>query len=209
MALIGPRITGDADITGIARSIRNEGLLVEKTGNFTIDPKEAEIFRILSGTITATLPAASSTSLQVGSTFLFVNDSSGILTVHTSTGTTVGTVPSGETGMVILATNADATGVWKLIVLNQAMTGVTKFSMTFNADISPTAGASWGAATGDAHAITFDPSSLVSANPMTLVFDDVDNQQVLIKTVSNSNSDVEISVPAISGATFAGRVVII
>ena len=110
MALIGPRITGDADITGIARSIRNEGLLVEKTGNFTIDPKEAEIFRILSGTITATLPAASSTSLQVGSTFLFVNDSSGILTVHTSTGTTVGTVPSGETGMVILATNADATG---------------------------------------------------------------------------------------------------
>ena len=210
--LISPKISADLDVAGIIRTIRSEGLLVTKTANFTMGTKEAEIFHVSSGTLTATAPPANSTDLQLGAKFLLINKGAGILTINKNGSGSIGSLASGESGLMVLLSitgATDANGEWELLQINKDDTGVTKFSSTFNADVSPTTGASWGATSNDAHSITVNPSAMVTANPVVQVFD-ASNEQVLMKVVATSNSSVTFSVPSISTktTTFAGKVVI-
>ena len=207
MALVGPRITGDAQVTGIVKAIRSEGTLVEKSANFTMGTKEAHIFRATTGTLTATAPAANNTDLEIGATFMLINNGAGTMTVLQNTSGTIGTIASNNTALLVLLTNADANGTWQLIGLDASATSITKVSETFNADISPTASASWGAASNDAHSITFTIAGIAS-NPLPTIFDSTGEVR-LLQTVVGSATSVTISVPDIAGATFAGRIVLV
>ena len=206
MALFGPRITGDADITGIVSTIRSQSTLTTKTANFTIGTKEAEIFNITSGTLTVTAPAANNTDLKAGAQFLIINDSTGAATVAANTSGNIGTVPAGESALLILKTTATANGTWELILLDQDMTGVTKFSATFDATTD------WGTATGGAFSMTIDASAIVSANPIISVFRSSDNALVLVDVTASATSNIILSVPVIgdgNDARFAGTIVVI
>ena len=207
MALVGPRITGDADIRGIVKAIRSEGRLVEKSANFTIGTREAEIFRATTGTLTATAPPANDTDLENGATFMLINNGAGTMTVLQNTSGTVGTIPAGNTSLLVLLTSADANGTWQLINLDASASSITKVSETFNADISPTAGASWTEAANGAHSITFALTG-ITANPLPTIFDST-GEVVIIKTVVSGTTSAVISVPDITGATFAGVAVFI
>ena len=207
MPLIGPRTTGDADVRGIVKAFRNEGRLVEKSANFTIGTREAQTFRATTGTLTATAPAANDTDLESGATFLLVNNGSGTMTVLQNVSGTVGTIPSNQSAFLLLLDNSDANGTWQLINLDAAAAGITKVTQTFNADISPTSGASWSAASNGSHDITFTIAG-ISSNPLPDIFDS-NGEQVLIKTVVSSATSVTISVPVSAGSTFAGLAVFI
>ena len=208
MALFGPINQGDLPITGVAQALRFGSLLVDKTANFTMGTKEAGIFNITSGTLTATLPAANSSDLRVGDTFMLINGGAGVATIDQNTSGSLGSgIPAGITALITLTGTTDANGSWSLVLLNQSSTGITKFTSTFNADVSPTASASWSAAAAGAHTATFNPSGLVSTTPVVQVLDS--NKKIVnVEVQVNSISSVVMRVPVYSGATstFAGTI---
>ena len=204
MALFGPRLTGDADITGIVDSIRSQTLLVAKTANFNILTKEAATYEVTTGTLTGTLPAANSTDLKVGAQFLLINNGGGTLTVNQNSSGSVGTIAAGESGLVVLLTNATANGTWQLIQLDKDATGVTKYSETFTTT-------DWSVASGGSQSLVIDASSLVSANPVVQVMRDSDNAVVLVETIIASTSSITLRVPVITNVVtvFQGRIVVL
>ena len=204
MALFGPRLTGDADITGIVDSIRSQTVLVDKTANFNILTKEAETYQVTTGTLTATAPAADSTDLKIGSKFLIINNGGGTLTINQNASGTIGTIAAGESGLLVLLTNATTNGTWQLIQLDRDATGVTKFSETFTTT-------DWSVASGGSQSIVFNASTLVSANPVVQVMRDSDNAVVLVETLIASTSSITLRVPVITGVTtvFQGRIVVL
>jgi hypothetical protein len=74
--------------------------------------------QILVGSTTQTIQLPNATTLQLGQSFIFVNNSSGILTITNNAGATLDTVPSGGTaqlGAVSIATSAGSWGIYSFL----------------------------------------------------------------------------------------------
>jgi hypothetical protein len=74
--------------------------------------------QILTGSTTQTFQLPNATTLQLGQSFLFVNNSSGVLTVTNNAGTTVESVPSGgvtQLGVTNISTSAGTFGVYSFL----------------------------------------------------------------------------------------------
>jgi hypothetical protein len=74
--------------------------------------------QVLVGSTTQTYQLPNATTLQLGQSFVFINNSSGVLTVKDNSGTTVETVPSGgitQLGAVSIATSAGSWGAYSFI----------------------------------------------------------------------------------------------
>ena len=74
--------------------------------------------QILVGSTTQTIQLPNATTLQLGQSFIFVNNSSGILTITNNAGATLDIVPSGGTaqlGAVSIATSAGSWGIYSFL----------------------------------------------------------------------------------------------
>jgi hypothetical protein len=74
--------------------------------------------QILVGSTTQTIQLPNATTLQLGQSFIFVNNSSGILTITNNAGATLDTVPSGGTaqlGATSIATSAGSWGIYSFL----------------------------------------------------------------------------------------------
>jgi hypothetical protein len=74
--------------------------------------------QILTGSTTQTFQLPNATTLALGQSFIFVNNSSGVLTVTNNSGATVETVPSGgitQLGALSIATSAGSWGAYSFI----------------------------------------------------------------------------------------------
>ena len=74
--------------------------------------------QVLVGSTTQTIQLPDATTLQLGQSFIFVNSSSGVLTITNNAGTTIDTVPSGgaaQLGATSIATNAGSWGIYSFL----------------------------------------------------------------------------------------------
>jgi hypothetical protein len=74
--------------------------------------------QILIGSTTQTIQLPDATTLQIGQGFIFVNNSSGVLTITNNAGATIDTVPSGgaaQLGATSIATNAGTWGIYSFL----------------------------------------------------------------------------------------------
>ena len=93
--------------------------------------------QVLVGSTTQTIQMPNATTLQIGQSFIFVNNSSGALTITNNAGATIDIVPSGgavQIGATSIATNAGTWGIYSFLP------GTYNFSIPFadfgNATIS-------------------------------------------------------------------------
>jgi hypothetical protein len=74
--------------------------------------------QVLIGSTTQTIQLPDATTLQLGQSFIFVNNSSGFLTITNNAGATIDTVPSGgvaQLGATSIATNAGTWGIYSFL----------------------------------------------------------------------------------------------
>jgi hypothetical protein len=74
--------------------------------------------QVLVGSTTHTFQMPNATTLQIGQSFIFVNNSSGVLTITNNAGATVDTVPSGgavQLGATSIATSAGTFGIYSFL----------------------------------------------------------------------------------------------
>jgi len=74
--------------------------------------------QVLVGSTTQTIQLPNATTLQLGQSFIFVNNSSGILTITNNAGATIDTVPSGgvaQLGATSIATSAGTWGIYSFL----------------------------------------------------------------------------------------------
>jgi hypothetical protein len=74
--------------------------------------------QVLVGSTTQTIQLPDATTLQLGQSFIFVNNSSGVLTITNNASATIDTVPSGgaaQLGATSIATNAGSWGIYSFL----------------------------------------------------------------------------------------------
>jgi hypothetical protein len=74
--------------------------------------------QVLIGSTTQTIQLPDATTLQLGQSFIFVNNSSGVLTITNNAGATIDTVPSGgavQLGATSIATSAGSWGIYSFL----------------------------------------------------------------------------------------------
>ena len=79
----------------------------------TVLTADSNYYQNLLGSTTQTFQLPDATTLLVGTTFIFDNDSSGVLTVVDNASGPVETIPSGAAGFVYLAVNSTVAGTWR------------------------------------------------------------------------------------------------
>jgi hypothetical protein len=85
---------------------------VTSAAGTTILTASSNYYQNLVGTTTQTFRLPDATTLLVGTTFIFDNNSTGTLTVVDNASGTVDTIPSGAAGFVYLANNSTVAGSW-------------------------------------------------------------------------------------------------
>ena len=215
MALQGPFVPSDFNILGLIQGLRTQNAWTEKSASFTISTREAEGY-IMSGSaaITVTAPAANNTDLITGSKFYLTNDTTATVSVVPNASGSIGTIDAGLSALLVLKTRADANGTWELIQFDKDdNTGIVKFSMNFNADAAPTAGASWNAASQGAFTLTVPKSTHIKGdNPLVTVYDENGDEQIIKvnRTPSGASiGNVDILVTEVPSGLFAGTIIII
>jgi hypothetical protein len=91
---------------------------VTAAGGTTVLTASSSRTQILVGSTIQTFQLPNATTLQLGQSFIFVNNSTGALTVTNNAGTTVETVPAGgitQLGAVSIATSAGSWGAYSFI----------------------------------------------------------------------------------------------
>jgi hypothetical protein len=79
----------------------------------TVLTADSNYYQNLLGSTTQTFQLPDATTLLVGTTFIFDNDSSGTLTVVDNASGPIETVPGGAAGFVYLANNSTVAGTWR------------------------------------------------------------------------------------------------
>jgi hypothetical protein len=79
----------------------------------TVLTADSNYYQRLLGSTTQTFELPDATTLLVGTTFIFDNDSSGDLTVVDNASGPIETIPGGASGFVYLAVNATVAGTWR------------------------------------------------------------------------------------------------
>jgi hypothetical protein len=79
----------------------------------TVLTADSNYYQNLLGSTTQTFQLPDATTLLVGTTFIFDNDSSGVLTVVDNASGPIETIPAGASGFVYLAVNATVAGTWR------------------------------------------------------------------------------------------------
>lgn len=95
--------------------INNVTLVTSAAGTTNLTPSSSRS-QILTGTTTQTfkLPNCNSSGMAVGATFIFNNNSTGLLTITDFGGTTIGTVPSDGRCTVVCRDVATTSGIWDI-----------------------------------------------------------------------------------------------
>ena len=82
-------------------------------GGTTILTEDSNYYQNLLGTTTQTFRLPDATTLLVGTTFIFDNDSTGILTITDNATATIDAIPAGGIDYVYLANNSTVAGTWR------------------------------------------------------------------------------------------------
>ena len=215
MAINGPLVPSDLNVTAIIDGLRTQSVWVPKTSSFTISTREGEGF-IISGTtaVVVTAPAANNTDLKVGSKFYIVNDTTATVTINPNSTGSIGSLGAGLSALLVLKVNTTIDGSWELIQFDKDdNTGVTKFSASFNNLASPATGADWGVATAGTYSYTVTKGTHMRGdNPVVTVYSTA-GDEILVKTnrvPSGTNiGNVIITVSEVPSGLFAGTIVII
>jgi hypothetical protein len=105
---------GNPGINNIAASKFVPGYTaVTSAAGTTVLTADSNYYQNLLGSTTQTFQLPDATTLLVGTTFIFDNDSSGTLTVVDNASGPIETVPGGASGFVYLAVNATVAGTWR------------------------------------------------------------------------------------------------
>jgi hypothetical protein len=91
---------------------------VTAAGGTTVLTVASTRTQVLIGSTTQTIQLPNATTLQLGQSFIFVNNSSGVLTITNNAGATIDTVPSGgaaQLGATSIATNAGTWGIYSFL----------------------------------------------------------------------------------------------
>jgi hypothetical protein len=86
---------------------------VTSAAGTTVLTEDSNYYQNLLGSTTQTFQLPDATTLLVGTTFIFDNDSSGVLTVVDNASGPIETVPGGAASFVYLADNATVAGTWR------------------------------------------------------------------------------------------------
>jgi hypothetical protein len=86
---------------------------VTSAAGTTVLTADSNYYQNLVGTTTQTFRLPDATTLLVGTTFIFDNDSSGTLTVVDNASGPIETIPGGASGFVYLAVNSTVAGTWR------------------------------------------------------------------------------------------------
>ena len=86
---------------------------VTSAAGTTVLTEDSNYYQNLLGSTTQTFQLPDATTLLVGTTFIFDNDSSGTLTVVDNTSGPIDTIPGGAAGFVYLAVNSTVAGTWR------------------------------------------------------------------------------------------------
>ena len=215
MAINGPLVPSDLNVTAIIDGLRTQSVWVAKTASFTIGTREGEGF-IITGTtaVVITAPAANNTDLKVGSKFYIINDTTATVTINPNSSGSVGSLGAGLSALLVLKNNSTVDGGWELIQFDKDdNTGVTKFSASFNNLASPATGADWGVATAGTYSYTVTKGTHMRGdNPVVTVYSTA-GDEILVKTnrvPSGTNiGNVIITVSEVPSGLFAGTIVII
>ena len=215
MAINGPLVPSDLNVTAIIDGLRTQSVWVPKTASFTISTREGEGF-IITGTtaVVVTAPAANSTDLKVGSKFYIVNDTTATVTINPNSTGSIGSLGAGLSGLLVLKTNSTVDGSWELIQFDKDdNTGIVKYSANFNNLASPATGADWSAATNGVYTYTVTKGTHTKGdNPIVTVYSNA-GDEILVKTnrvpTGTNIGNVIISVSETPSGLFAGTIVII
>jgi hypothetical protein len=88
--------------------------------------------QILIGSTTQTFQLPNATTLQLGQSFLFVNNSSGVLTVKDNASTTIDTIPSGAVVQIGVTSIATSAGSWSAYSFLPGSYDFNNTTATFN-----------------------------------------------------------------------------
>jgi hypothetical protein len=91
---------------------------VTAAGGTTVLTVASTRTQVLVGSTTQTIQLPNATTLQLGQSFIFVNNSSGVLTITNNASATIDTVPSGgaaQIGATSIATNAGSWGIYSFL----------------------------------------------------------------------------------------------
>ena len=215
MAINGPLVPSDLNVTAIIDGLRTQSVWVPKTASFTISTREGEGF-IITGTtaVTVTAPAANSTDLKIGSKFYIVNDTTATVSINPNSTGSVGSLGAGLSALLVLKANSTIDGSWELIQFDKDdNTGAVKYSASFNNLASPATGADWSAATNGVYTYTVTKGTHMRGdNPVVTVYSTA-GDEILVKTnrvPSGTNiGNVIITVSEVPSGLFAGLIVII
>lgn len=86
---------------------------VTSAGGTTVLTDDSNYYQNLLGSTTQTFQLPDATTLLIGTTFIFDNDATGVLTVVDNASGAIETVPSGASGFVYLANNSTVAGTWR------------------------------------------------------------------------------------------------
>ena len=86
---------------------------VTSAAGTTVLTEDSNYYQNLLGSTTQTFQLPDATTLLVGTTFIFDNDSSGTLTVVDNASGPIETIPGGAAGFVYLAVNSTVAGTWR------------------------------------------------------------------------------------------------
>jgi hypothetical protein len=105
---------GNPGINNIAASKFVPGYTaITSAAGTTVLTADSNYYQNLLGSTTQTIQLPDATTLLVGTTFIFDNDSSGTLTVVDNASGPIETVPGGAASFVYLAVNATVAGTWR------------------------------------------------------------------------------------------------
>lgn len=203
MAILGPRVQGDLDVSSLAVAHRFDGSLITSSDTtIIVNSKDAYVYEATGASTTLVLPSGLSTDLKPGSTFLILNNkTAGDLSVQANgTSVELDSVKQGQSAMAVLRAKGSAAGSWEIIQLDRDESGISKISGSFNMTTD------WNTGMGaDFSTYTFTiGTDMISANPITTLFNS-SNQSVLaqvISTTSGNTHTIVVTVPV--GNTFAG-----
>ena len=82
-------------------------------GGTTVLTEDSNYYQNLLGSTTQTFQLPDATTLLVGTTFIFDNDSTGILTITDNASATIDSVPTGGIDYIYLSNNSTVAGTWR------------------------------------------------------------------------------------------------
>jgi hypothetical protein len=86
---------------------------VTSAAGTTVLTEDSNFYQNLLGTTTQTFQLPDATTLLVGTTFIFDNDSTGILTITDNASGTIDSIPAGGIDYLYLANNSTVAGTWR------------------------------------------------------------------------------------------------